>query len=528
MNPSIETNVSLAEREERLRQTVAALRAAVWLVDSQTQQVLYVNPAFETICGCTRDDFCRGAMVLSQLIHPDDRARVQPAGVNSASMVSCNERFRIIRPDGSVRWVESRAAAVKNEAGENCRLVSILEDVTPQVEVEELQRRRDEQLHQAQKLEAIGTMAGGLAHDFNNVLAGILGSVELARTELPSDHPAQQFLESIVFSSNRGRDLIRQVHAFSRRKNGEKSLVPLQPVVAECVKLLRSTIPATVRITWRAENSCAPVLADPMEIHQVIMNLGMNAWQALPTADGQIEITLQTAAISEAEAKRYAGLTAGPYVCLTVRDNGQGMDAATQQKIFDPFFTTKRSSKAVGLGLSIAYSIVKAHQGAITVQSVPGSGATFSVYLPAHAAAAEAVQPRQLSQGRGERILLVDDEQTLAVVTEKALTRSGFSVMRFDRAERALERFRETPDQFDLVITDFAMPGMSGTDLAKALLLVRADLPILLVSGFVDESVRVAAEAIGVREVLLKPLAIENLREAINRALAGVKNPPPS
>lgn len=230
-------------------------------------------------------------------------------------------------------------------------------------------------------------MAGSLAHDFNNVLAGILGSVELARTEIPSDHPAQEFLESIVVASNRGRDLIRQVQAFSHRKDGEKSLVQLQPVVAECVKLLRSTIPASVRIIWRAENVCPPVLADPMQIHQVIMNLCTNAWQALPPSDGTIDITLQAAEITGREAGCHAVLAAGSYVCLAVKDNGHGMDLATQQRVFEPFFKTKRSGKGAGLGLSIADGIIKAHQGAIIVQSAPGSGATFSVYLPAQAAA---------------------------------------------------------------------------------------------------------------------------------------------
>lgn len=294
--------------------------------------------------------------------------------------------------------------------------------------------------------ERLRQMAGGLAHDFSNVLAGILGSVELARMEIPADHSAQQFLESILVASNRGRELIRQIQAFSGRQDGEKSVVQLQPVVAECVKLLRSTVPAKVRIACRAENSCPPVLADSVAIQQVIMSICTNAWQALPASGGQIDITLQAAGITEAEAGRYAGLAAGSYVCLTVRDNGQGMDPATQRRIFEPFFTTKRSNKAVGLGLSIAYGIIQAHHGAIIVQSAPGSGATFSVYLPAQASAttAEPGQSSQLAEGWGGRILLVDDEQTLAVVTEKVLSRIGYTVTRFDRAERALEKFHET------------------------------------------------------------------------------------
>jgi nitrogen-specific signal transduction histidine kinase/CheY-like chemotaxis protein len=381
----------------------------------------------------------------------------------------------------------------------------------------------------AESDERLRQVTGGLAHDFSNVLAGVLGSVELAQTELPAGHPAQPFLESIVEASNRGRELILQIQAFGRRQSGEKSVMPLQPVIAECVKALRATVPASVRITWHVENSCPPVLADPMAIQQAILNLGTNAWHALPATDGQIDITLQAAKSSEVEAVRIAGLPAGSYVRLTVRDNGCGMDAATQERIFEPFFTTKRARKAVGLGLSIANNIIRAHEGAILVQSAPGNGTTFSMYLPAQAATAT-IQPslaEETPARRGGRIMLVDDEPTLAAVTEKSLVRSGYAVTRFERAERALEKFRETPDEFDLVITDYAMPGMSGTDLAKALLQVRANLPVLLVSGFVDQPVSDAATAIGVREVLLKPVGIDDLRAAVNRWLTEAKPPPP-
>ncbi len=516
---------ALRESEERLRQIAASLRDAIWLVDSQTQQVLYVNPAFETICGHTCEDFYQDAEVFNQIIHPEDRDRVLRAYFNGASMGAVEERHRIIRPDGTIRWVKSRTVAVKNVVGESYRIATILEDVTTRVEAEHLQRSLEEQLRQAQKMDAIGTLAGGIAHDFNNVLAGILGSVELARMEVPPDHSAQQFLQSILLASNRARELVQQILTFSRRKDSEKTLIQVQPVVAECVKLLRSTFPAMVRITHQVDLSCPPVLADPIQIHQVIMNICTNAWHALPPADGHIDIVLHAREVSQQDADRHADLRSGSYVCLTIKDNGHGMDLATQQRIFEPFFTTKPSGKGTGLGLSVAHGIIKSHQGALLVVSAPGQGAAFSVYLPAHTGADlnEPAAARQLLQGRGERILFVDDEPNLAVVTEKVLTRIGYAVTRFNRAEQALETFREDPYAFELVITDFAMPGMSGTDLAGAILETRGDIPVLLISGFVDQPVHDAALKIGIREVLLKPLSIEGLSDSVSRALAGAR-----
>lgn len=531
MNAPKENTASLAGKEECLRQLAVALHHAIWLVDAATEQVLYVNPAFAVICGCTCEEFQRDPHSFRRLIHPDDKERVMQACFDTSSCGDVEERFRIVRPDGSVRWVQFRTVALRDPSGCGTRIASFLEDVTRRVETEELQRSLEAQLRQVQKLEAIGTLAGGIAHDFNNALAGILGSVELAQMEIPNDHPAQPFLQSILVSSNRARELVQQILAFSRRKESEKILLHLQPVVTECAKLLRATIPAMVRITYRVENTCPPVLADPVQIHQVIMNLGTNAWQALPSGNGHIELNLQTEEVTDTKAGHHAALQAGTYVCLTIKDNGHGMDLATQQRIFEPFFTTKPPGTGTGLGLSVAHGIIQAHQGALLVQSAPGQGAVFSIYLPAQvvpSTAAESAPPRKPSRkGRGERILFVDDELSLAVITEKILTRMGYAVTRFDRAERALERFRETPGDFDLAITDYAMPGMSGTDLAQALLQLRADLPVLLLSGYADQTVHEVARTIGIREVLLKPLAVEGLRQAVSRALASAKAAPP-
>jgi PAS domain S-box-containing protein len=520
-----QAEAGLRESEERLRQITSSLRDAIWLVEAQTQRVLYVNQSFERICGRTCAEFYQNPDAFNELIHPDDKDRVLRAYFNGASVGALEERHRIVRPDGEVRWVQGRTVPVKNEAGETYRIASLLEDVTKRVEAERLQRSLEEQLRQAQKMEAIGTLAGGIAHDFNNVLAGILGSAELARMEVPADHPAQQFLQPIFLACHRARDLVQQILTFSRRRGSEKMLLELQPIVSECVKLLRSTIPAMVKITFQVDSNCGPVRADPSQVHQVIMNICTNAWHALPPNDGHIDVTLAGEFIGDEAADRHPDLRPGEYVRLSVTDNGHGMDAATQQRIFEPFFTTKPSGQGTGLGLSVVHGIIKAHQGAIVIQSEPGKGSTFHIYLPAQTATqAEApTPPKALAQGAGQRILFVDDEQNLAAVTEKVLTRIGYAVTRCCQSDEALERFRRTPADFDLLITDLAMPGMSGTDLAAAVLQMRANIPIVLISGFVDPAVRETAHRIGIREVLHKPFAIETLSEAVGRALAGVE-----
>ncbi len=518
-----QAEVSLRESEERLRQIASTLREAIWLVDSQTQRVLYVNQSFERICGRACAEFYDNPDAFNEIIHPDDRDRVLRAYFNGASVGAMEERHRIIRPDGEVRWVQGRTVPVKNGAGETYRIASVLEDVTKRVEAERLQRSLEEQLRQAQKMEAIGTLAGGIAHDFNNVLAGILGSVELARMEIPGDHPAQQFLQPIFVASNRARELVQQILTFSRRQDSEKVLMQLQPIVTECVKLLRSTIPAMVRITYHVDRKCGPVQADPIQIHQVMMNICTNAWHALPQADGHIDVTLSELEVDALGADRHPDLLPGPYARLSIKDNGHGMEPAVLQRIFEPFFTTKPSGKGTGLGLSVVHGIIKAHRGAVLVESEPGRGSTFYIYLPIQSVSATETTstPKEIAQGRGERILFVDDEQNLAAVTEKVLTRIGYQVTRFSRSIEALEHFRAHPDDFDLVITDLAMPGMSGTDLASAIMQQRGGLPILLISGFVDPVVQETAHVIGIREVLNKPLSIEALSEAVGRALVG-------
>ena len=385
-------------------------------------------------------------------------------------------------------------------------------------------RNLEEQLLQAQKMEAIGTLAGGIAHDFNNMLAGILGSAELVREDLGPGHPSQEYVESIMTAAHRARELVQQILTFSRRRESEKRVLSLQPVVGECIKLLRSTIPAMVKITHYVEPHCPPVLADPTQIHQVIMNICTNAWHALPETGGRMDITLQSAAVDVAMAMRHSQLRPGVYACLVITDNGHGMDAATRGRIFEPFFTTKPATKGSGLGLSVVHGIIKSHRGAILVESEPGKGTTFQVYLPARSANREEplLPAPAIPHGHGERILFVDDEPIVGRSTEELLKRLGYLVTRCVQSEEALARFRQTPRDFDLIITDWAMPGMSGTELVSAMHEVRPDIPMLLVSGFVGALLEETAKKMGIGEILVKPVNPELLAQIVDMMLSRV------
>lgn len=378
------------------------------------------------------------------------------------------------------------------------------------------------QFRQAQKLEAVGQLAGGIAHDFNNILAVILGNAEAAIADTDPSHPARASLEEIQLASNRGKDIVQQLLTFCRLKPQDRHVISIEPVVAEATKFLHATIPSEVEIVLALEAGVPPVRADATQIQQVIFNLCTNAWHALEEQPGRIDIRLQTVTLDAAAARLLAGLRPGRFACLSISDTGKGMDAAMLQSIFDPFFTTKAPGKGTGLGLSVVQGIVAAHDGAITVESQPGHGTTFHVYLPA----ADAVIPDSRmapatseSQGQGQHVLFLDDEEALVRLGKRTLERLGFRVTGFTHAAAAVQAFRANPGQFDVVITDLNMPGASGMVVARELLTVRPDLPVLLCSGHVTDRVREEAHSAGIRHVLYKPNTMEEFSTTLHHAI---------
>ena len=403
-------------------------------------------------------------------------------------------------------------------------------DISERKEAEADMHRFEAQLRHVQKMESVGTLAGGIAHDFNNILGAILGNVALAQDLLGQGHAATPHLNEIQKASARARNLVRQILTFSRREPQELLTQPLRPIVEETHKLLRATLPTRAELEVALTDAPLHVHADATQIQQVLMNLCTNAWHALQDGAGRIRIGLDDVMLDSANVLHPGGLPAGPYAHLWVSDTGIGMDAATRERIFEPFFTTKPVGQGTGLGLSVVHGILAAHHGAIEVDSAPGQGSTFHLYLPAvpveaAAAAVRAPSPEPV-RGHGEHVLYVDDDETMVVMVEHILGRSGYRVSSFHDAHEAIEAVRENPGQFDFVVTDFNMPECSGLDVAQELHDIRPELPVVISSGYITEELRAQARDAGVRGMLEKQNTFEELGSLVGRILHAPESPP--
>ena len=393
-------------------------------------------------------------------------------------------------------------------------------DITEHRRDEEEKRRLTAQLHQAQKLEAIGTLAGGIAHDFNNILGAIIGYAEMLRDDSPAGSPAYNDSDQVLKAGMRAKELVRQILAFSRQSAFEK--VALQPgaIVEEAVKLLRASLPATIVIVEDIENDCGHILADPTHLHQIVMNLGTNAFHAMEGGGGVLEVRLGRVSQTEELRGDVGRLAAGDYVRLSIADSGGGIAPEVRQRIFDPYFTTKEVGKGTGLGLATVQGIVAEYGGAVVCDSVLGQGTTFHVYLPASAAVAQVEEERHVAEvAGGEHILLVDDEPILADLGRAMLQRAGYRVTSRTSSLEALSAFQNQPELYDLVITDQTMPGMTGIDLARRLLQLRPGLPIILSTGYGHALSEERVRAMGLAGFAMKPLVKKDIVTLIRQVL---------
>lgn len=395
-----------------------------------------------------------------------------------------------------------------------------------------LQRQREAidelglRLRQAQKLEAIGTLAGGIAHDFNNILGAILGNLSLANEDAEAGRPTQHSLEQIRRAALRARALVQRIQAFSRSDTPSLTVQTLQPIVEEVLALVRISLPAGARLREQLDPVPLRVLADSTQLHQVLLNLCTNAWQALQGEQGSVVVGLEALALGEDMPFRPAGLAAGDYAHLWVSDTGCGIDPAQLERIFEPFFTTKGTRGGTGLGLSVVHGIISAHHGGIGVDSRPGQGSTFHLYLPViddellpQEVAPDRVDDTYTLTGRGQHILYLDDDEVMGVVVQRLLERAGYRVSCHVSAEQALAAVRAAPSDHDLVVTDFNMPELSGLDVSRTLAAIRPDLPVLIISGYIFDELPAQARRAGVREVIRKQHVLEELVPAIARAL---------
>ncbi len=380
-------------------------------------------------------------------------------------------------------------------------------------------KKEEEQLHRSQKIEAIGRLAGGLAHDFNNVLYSIIGYTELTMDDMPEGSLAQKNLKEVFKAAMRAKDMVRQILVFSRKDDIQKKPVKIQPVVKDALKLLRSSIPATIEIRRSIDESCGPVLAASTQIHQVVMNLATNAYQAMQEKKGLLELTLMEEEIGSDDS--VPELPPGTYLKLTVSDTGHGMNSEVMEKIFDPYFSTKGPGEGTGMGLAVVHGIVKSHGGNITVYSKVGEGTTFHVYLPLIETkpVESKTVPAGLTPTGTEHILFVDDEEPIVLMIQKILERLGYQVTSRTSSAEALEVFKAKPDEYDLVITDMTMPNMTGLELAPRLGEIRSDIPIIMCTGFNETIDEDKAKNMGILAYIMKPVLIDEIAKTIRKVL---------
>ncbi|MBL9204831.1 MAG: PAS domain S-box protein [Opitutaceae bacterium] len=634
------TEEALRLSEERFRLLTETITEVFWIFNADASQVLYVSPGYERTWGRPCAGLYARASDWMEAVHPEDRARLAEAPARRANG-SFDEIYRVVQPNGSVRWIHDRTFPYRDVNAQVHRVVGVAVDITAQrLASEELQRREEwfrllienatdlivvvdqagvvryhspsslrilgyrpeelvgrpvadiihpddfgrvreglqralsgnqrilpieyqirhkdgslrvlqshgrpavgrdghplvvvnsrditdtrhleEQYRQAQKMEAIGTLAGGIAYDFNNILTAISGYAELAKMEIDNRAAVISHLHAVTEAGRRAAALVRQILSFSRQREQERKPIQLSPVIDEAMKLLRATIPSSIEFHVSLARQAPTVLADPTQIHQLIMNLATNAAHAMRDRPGRLGVVLDVIQVGSDEAERDTGLQPGRYLRLCVSDTGHGMDAATVSRIFDPFFTTKGPGEGTGLGLAVVHGIMQGHDGVVRVFSESGRGSQFYLYFPVHLA--EAVEPPSMPEdaprGSGQRILVVDDEVAIASMEKRILERLGYQVEAMNRPEEALDKFRIAPQAYDVLITDLTMPQMSGTDLAQQVLRIRPDLPILLTTGYIANLTLERVRAMGIAQLLYKPITVQGLAEAVRAAVA--------
>ena len=514
----------LHDSEHQYRRIVETASEGIWIVDAQGH-TSFANQALQRLLGCTE----RQLLGRPWADFLDEAGRAALLGDVDQPALQGRE-LRLRRADGSILQARVSTNRIQDEQGRAAGVLAMVTDDSQRHHDEARRNLLEGQLRQSQKMEAIGTLAGGIAHDFNNIMASILGNLALVRQDLGTQHGVAPRLDQIAQAGGRARSLVQQIVAFSRQQPQALVVQPLQPLLDEAVTLLRATLPAAVLLRLDCSTQTPPVAVDATQLQQVLLNLCTNAWHALPGGVGRIVIGLDSVWLDAAQAERLGGVHSGAHAHLWVSDTGCGMDETTSQRIFEPFFTTKPTGKGTGLGLAVVHGIVAGHGGAISVDSAPGQGSCFHLYLPAPTPATRPTPaapplvvtpgPDLLRRGSGQHVLYVDDDAVMGLMVEGLLQRQGWRCSTLDKPQLALARALDVTDPVDLVVSDFNMPGLSGLDLARALAAQRPGLPVIISSGYVTDSLRSAAADAGVRHVLQKEHTLEQLGALLQQVLA--------
>jgi PAS domain S-box-containing protein len=508
----------LRETEKKYRELAESLPQVIFEVDPKGN-LIYLNQTGFALFGYTPEDFAKGFNVLEAFV-PEDRERIaSDIMLNVQGQKLGRQEYTAVKKDGTKFPVGVHANRVVREQTPT-GVRGILIDLTPTKRAEEEKRKLEIQLQQAQKMEAIGALAGGIAHDFNNILSAIIGYTELAMLNEGAENCAAELNEALI-AAKRAKDLVKQILAFSRQTDEERMPVKAALVAKEALKFLRATIPTTIEIQSRIDDKSGTVLANSVELHQIIMNLCTNAQHAIGEQAGLLEVAVENTEINLSQINDLIELEVGSYVRISVRDTGYGMTPDVIKRIFDPYFTTKGKGVGTGLGLAVVHGIVKKYGGTIKVESALGKGTTFQIYLPkVNISAPIKTEQPKTPTGGSERILYVDDEKMLVDIGQQALQRLGYEVVSRTSPIEALELFKAKPDFFDLVITDMTMPGMTGDALAKELMAIRPGLPVIICTGYSKTIDQERAKQIGIKALVAKPVLINEITSAVRKALS--------
>jgi PAS domain S-box-containing protein len=457
--------------------------------------------------------------IFLEKVHPEDREFVHQQWQAALNGNPYDIEHRIVLDD-QIKWVREKAEIHFDGDNRPIFAIGFTQDITERKRAEEEKKILNIQLQQAQKLEAIGTLAGGIAHDFNNILGAIVGYSEMIYDDLPPGSPSVKDITEVLKASQRAKALVKQILTFSRQTEGQKILMQPAVIVKEVITLLRSSLPTTITIEQDIDKDAGIILADPTQVHQIVMNLATNAFHAMELKGGTLTISLQKKIFSKDDLAPGTELQPGTFVQLSIRDTGEGVAPEILSRIFDPFFTTKEVGKGTGLGLSMVYSIVKSCNGSIVCDSELGEGTEFRILFPA--LEGHVVQENGLtdliSHGK-EHILFIDDEEMLAELGQAMLKRLGYHVTTRTNSLDALTIFQNQPDDFDLIITDQTMPGMTGLDLARRILQIRPHMPIILCTGYSTLISEDKGKAAGIKGFAYKPLAKKEIGELIRKVL---------
>jgi PAS domain S-box-containing protein len=498
------TEAALRESQERLLAALEACEMSTWIWRFDDNSFWWDAAAVKLWGRVGQEETEHNITALTHHIHAADRDLVAHA-MESFALTGQPSRveFRTVRPDGALQWLASRGRIERDANGKAAYAVGAFIDIT-QI------KAAQESLRAAQKMQSLGTLAGGIAHDFNNILFAMSGNAKLALMEIDAKHSAFTPLNEIIKAGQRAADLVRRILTFAaqRRPSGHYSVIAT--AIQEALEFSRSTLPANISLTTDfsalPNDATLEVPLDAVELQQVVLNLVSNAVHAIGNQRGSILIKVQVPSPSK--------------VCIIVSDSGCGIDAATAERIFDPFFTTKPIGQGTGLGLSVVHGIASGAGGSINVSSAPGNGSTFTVTLPARQAAGDTSLPTPAPaapRGGGQHIIYVDDDDSLTMLMTRTLERLGYTVTAFNDPQLAVQTFVDSPQTFDVVVTDLSMPQMSGFDLVAAVKTIRPDIPVVMTSGYVQDKDEALAQKLGVRQIILKPNTVEELAQSLAR-----------